>query len=188
MASEGIPVVTDPGGHLPPLGIFDSSVKLEEVATDNPSYDGKSLVPEGASSVVEPEESVTHLVPAGMYSSVVGSNCQLVPYETTWAINANFRPTVDVAQPSLYENLYRSLLVANQELMILVGELRRERNATERRCNELNRMLEGRDRDNVLYRAEIDRLAGLGRALRGQIDALDSENARLRRRRGGGYH
>ncbi|GKE74277.1 hypothetical protein Tco_1536318, partial [Tanacetum coccineum] len=97
-----------------------------------------------------------------MYSSVVGNNCQLVPYEATWAMNANFRPTVDVAQPSLYENLYRSLLVANQELMIL-----------------------GRDRDNVLYRAEIDRLVGLGRALRGQIDALDSENARLRRRHGG---
>ncbi|GJZ94428.1 hypothetical protein Tco_0666631 [Tanacetum coccineum] len=114
-----------------------------------------------------------------MYSSVVDNNCQLVPYEVIWATNANFRPTVDVAQPSLYENLYHSLLAANQKLMILVGELRRERNTTKRRCNELNRMLEGRDRDNVLYHAKIDRLVGLGRALRGQIDALDSENARL---------
>ncbi|GKD29948.1 hypothetical protein Tco_1240726 [Tanacetum coccineum] len=142
MATERIPMVTNPGGHLPPLGTFDSSVILEEVATDNPSYDSKSSVPEGAPSVVEPEESVTHLVTAGM-------------------------PTVDVARPSLYKNIYRSLLAANQELMILVGELRRERNTMKRRCNEVNPMLEGRDRDNVLYHAKIDRLVGLGRALRG---------------------
>ncbi|GJX69917.1 retrovirus-related pol polyprotein from transposon TNT 1-94 [Tanacetum coccineum] len=103
----------------------------------------------------------------------------LVPYEESGGTNANFGPAVDVAQPFLYENLYRSLLAANQELMIMVGELRRERNAMERRCNELNCMLETRDRDNALYRVEIDRLVGLGRALRGQIDVLDSENARL---------
>ncbi|GJW95475.1 hypothetical protein Tco_0175147 [Tanacetum coccineum] len=160
MATERVPMVRDSGGYLPP----------------------------GIPSVVEPEESMTQLVIGGMYYSVVDSNYQLVPYEESGGTNANFGPAVDVAQPFLYENLYRSLLAANQELMIMVGELRRERNAMERRCNELNCMLETRDRDNALYRVEIDRLVGLGRALRGQIDVLDSENARLRKRREGSYH
>ncbi|GJY51944.1 hypothetical protein Tco_0442791 [Tanacetum coccineum] len=161
MATDRVPIVMDPCGYLPPVGTFDCGVILEEVVTDNPSYGNTSLRQDAILSVVEPEERMTQPLTTGTYSSVVDNNCQLVPYEVSGWTNANFRPALDVTQPSLYENLYRSLLPTNQELMVMVGELRRERNSTEHRCNELNRMLEARDRDNTLYHVEIDRLVGL---------------------------
>nr|GFD55777.1 hypothetical protein [Tanacetum cinerariifolium] len=82
---------------------------------------------------------------------------------------------------SSFEEHHRSLLAANEELSILVGDLRRDRGATERRCNELSVLPDARDRDNFLQRQEIDRLIGEIRELRAHIGALEFEITRLRR-------
>ncbi|GJR06074.1 ribonuclease H-like domain-containing protein [Tanacetum coccineum] len=71
--------------------------------------------------------------------------------------------------PSHIKERYRLLLVANEEISVFVGDLRRERGATERRCNELNVMLDARDRDNFFQRQEIDRLVGENMDLRAHI-------------------
>ena len=81
---------------------------------------------------------------------------QLVPFDSS----VNYKPLVNTSRSSWFEEHYRTLLAANDELSIIVGDLRRERNATEYQCNKLNSMLEARDRDNALYHLEIDRLVG----------------------------
>ncbi|GJX06714.1 retrotransposon protein, putative, ty1-copia subclass [Tanacetum coccineum] len=69
---------------------------------------------------------------------------------------------------------------SNEELSVFVGDLRRERGATERRCNELNVMLEVSESDNFSYRHEIDRLVGKITELRAHNGVLEFENNRLR--------
>ncbi|GJR52648.1 putative reverse transcriptase domain-containing protein [Tanacetum coccineum] len=61
-----VSTVRDPRGYLPPVWTFDCGVILEEVATDNLSYDSTSLLQGGILSVIEPEESMTQLV-TGVY-------------------------------------------------------------------------------------------------------------------------
>ncbi|GJU92859.1 hypothetical protein Tco_1317615 [Tanacetum coccineum] len=77
---------------------------------------------------------------------------ELVPFDSGY----NYGPVGDTCHSSGFEERHRSLLVANEELSILVGDLRRERGAIERRCNELNIMLDARDGDNFLQRQEIE--------------------------------
>ncbi|GJW85847.1 hypothetical protein Tco_0158992 [Tanacetum coccineum] len=76
----------------------------------------------------------------------------------------------------------------NEELSILMGDLRRKRGASEHCCNELNVMLDARDGDNFLQRHEIDRLVGENRDLRAHIGSLEFEITRLRGELEGGYY
>ncbi|GKA97103.1 hypothetical protein Tco_0824997 [Tanacetum coccineum] len=108
---------------------------------------------------------------------------QLVPFDFGY----NYGPMGDVSRSSSFEERYRSLLVAIEELSVLVGDLRRERGATKRRCNKLSVMLDAHDGDNFLQRQEIDSLVGENRDLRAHIGALVFEITRLCRELGGGY-
>ncbi|PWA42660.1 hypothetical protein CTI12_AA542580 [Artemisia annua] len=144
-----------------------------------PSQDIGGYLPEVRSfdGVVKvEEENMSQLLGLG---TLRGANYygQLVPFDS----NFNFEPVVNT---NLSEGRYRSLLAANEELTIIVGDLRRERNSTVRRCNELNGLLEVHGRESALYHLEIDRLVVENRELRAQIRVLDSEVTRLRKRRG----
>ncbi|GJU92856.1 hypothetical protein Tco_1317612 [Tanacetum coccineum] len=84
---------------------------------------------------------------------------ELIPFDFGY----NYGPVGDTGHSSGFEERHRSLLVANKELSILVGDLRREGE-------------------------EIDRLVGENRDLRAHIGSLEFEITRLRREFRGGYY
>nr|GEX42499.1 hypothetical protein [Tanacetum cinerariifolium] len=90
----------------------------------------------------------------------------------------NIKEVYDDASVEYYE----------EELSILVGDLRRDRGAIERCCNKLSVLLDARDRDNFLQRQEIDRLIGENKELRAHIGALEFEITRLCRELRGGFY
>ncbi|GKD63847.1 hypothetical protein Tco_1305955 [Tanacetum coccineum] len=108
----------------------------------------------------------------------------LVPFDSGY----NYGPVRDTSHSSGFEEHHHYLLVVNEELSILMGDLRRKRGASERCCNELNVMLDARDGDNFLQRQEIDRLVGKNRDLRAHIGSLEFEITRLRKELEGGYY
>ncbi|GKF46612.1 hypothetical protein Tco_0136414 [Tanacetum coccineum] len=157
---------------------YNGGVKIEEV------HEGASVkchpwLPQITPSVTDPQEGMG--LPLYLGANYYG---QLVPFDSGY----NYGPVRDASRYSSFEERYCSLLAANEELSILVRDLRRKRGATERHCNELNVMLDARDGEDFLQRQEIGRLVCENRDLRAHIGALEFEITRLRREFRGGYY
>nr|GEW95852.1 hypothetical protein [Tanacetum cinerariifolium] len=171
MVAERLHSVKDNSGYLLGPIPYNSGVKIEEVC-DDASVEYQYWVPQILPTVVEPQGGTgLPLYPGANYYG------QLVPFDSGY----NYGPERVTNHVSSFEECHRSLLAVNKELNILVGDLRRDRGATERHCNEMSVLLDARDGDNFLQHQEIDCLIGENRELRAHIGALEFEITRLRR-------
>nr|GEX63207.1 hypothetical protein [Tanacetum cinerariifolium] len=142
VAAKRVHFVEDNSGYLPGPMPYNGGVKIEEVY-DDASVKYQSWVPQITPTIVEPHGGI------GL-SLYHGANYygQLVPFDSGY----NYGPVGVIDHVSSFEEHHHSLLAANEELSILVGDLRRDRGATKRHCNELSILLDALDGDNFLQR------------------------------------